>query len=385
MKSWTKSKLFTGFRRSSPSSDGERLLNSPGFSEASWSPSEAYSPRIPRGPTIPARPVHASNYIQLSDRNPDEPSFPPPPIKPLSETRNSVFLNASSTNEQAKPSAISVFLHPASIFIRRHKLILTCCLPLIAALLEIPMLCFFLYSYLRLPLDPDTGLRPRLSPFYSIWPFISCVGSIRLDFYRGVSIINSILVLAASFISLYWGRDVHPGYYLRRFQFCETVVASALLIALVFAADNVSSDVHLVFVALRMTFLYGIKSTTWLTWKMMRNTYPGLVHDYANAASYFWKIGFMSLAFPFAFLANVGVWSCRNPDWIQTKGTTCYKLIAAAAISDWLYAVVNIVFLINLAYDIYHGDHFARAREGEVLAASSLPTGQLHLRHRRVV
>ena len=118
---------------------------------------------------------------------------------------------------------------------------------------------------------------------------------------------------------------------------------------------------------------------------MMRNTYPGLVHDYANAASYYWKIGFISLAFPFAFLANVGVWSCRNPDWIQTKGTTCYKLIAAAAISDWLYAVVNVVFLINLAYDIYHADQFGRAREGEVLAASSLPTGQLHLRHRRIV
>lgn len=117
----------------------------------------------------------------------------------------------------------------------------------------------------------------------------------------------------------------------------------------------------------------------------MRNTYPGLVKDYANAASYFWKIGFMTLGFPFAFLANIGVWTCRNPEWIQTEGTMCYKLIAAAAISDWLYAVVNVVFLVNLAYDIWHADHFGLAREGEVLVASSFKTGQLRLRHRTVV
>lgn len=385
MKRFTKSRLFTAFRRQSQDTDGERLLDSQGFSEASWSPSEVYSnSKSFRTPRVPGKSAHPGTYIQLPDRSPDVPFFPPPPANPAKSGQLSALANVQLQDAQSKPSALSVLLHPVTIFVKRHKLILACSLPLTTVLLEIPMLSFFLYTYLTLPLDPETGLRPRLSPFYSIWPFISCVGSIRLAFYQGVSVIGCILTLTAGSISLYWARDVHPGYYLRRFQFFETVMANAFLIALIFASEHVSSDVHLVFVALRLLSLYGIKSTTWLTWKAMRNTYPGLIHDYANAASYYWKIGFMSLAFPFAFLANIGVWSCRSPDLIQTKGTTCYALIGAAAIGDWLYAVVNVVFLINMAYDLYHADHYGRAREGEILTASSLPTGQLRLRPRHI-
>lgn len=42
---------------------------------------------------------------------------------------------------------------------------------------------------------------------------------------------------------------------------------------------------------------------------------------------------------------------------IQTSGTSCYIIVAIAAIADWVYALVDIAFGLNLAYDICNHDH----------------------------
>ncbi len=51
-----------------------------------------------------------------------------------------------------------------------------------------------------------------------------------------------------------------------------------------------------------------------------------------------------------------------NETDIQTKGTTCYNLVAIAAIADWAYSIINISFVLNIAYDIYHHGHLKAAR-----------------------
>jgi hypothetical protein len=83
----------------------------------------------------------------------------------------------------------------------------------------------------------------------------------------------------------------------------------------------------------------------------MRAAYPLLKEDAVSTRSFKGKMILMPFAFIMALLANVGVFTCQHPAEIQAKGSTCYNynLIAAAAVNDWLYSTVNVVFLMMLA------------------------------------
>lgn len=253
-------------------------------------------------------------------------------------------------------------------FFRRHMLAFACCLPLASALLEIVMLCSFLGTYMSLAPKPKTGLRPRLSPFYSIWPFVSCIGSSELSTFRAFSFSTTCCSVLGSVISLNLNRNVHPGYWLRRLQLLQSLTASGFLIWLSFASENSSNHLHLLLVSIRLILLFGTKTASWLTWRSMRSAYPSLRLDHASTTSFYWKIGLMTLALPTAMLANVGPYSCREPSWIHTTGSTCYNLIAASAISDWIYSLINISFLMNFMYDLYNDEHYGRARKEHALA-----------------
>ena len=249
-------------------------------------------------------------------------------------------------------------------WLSRHKLFLGCLLPLFSVLFEVTMLSLFLYMYLSLPMDPQTGTRRRISPQYSMWPFVSCVGSAKLEVFQGLSFAIVFCSITALFLLFYLNYRVEPGYWLRRLQLLQTLAANGLLIWLVFASEDNATHLHLYVVSLRLLLLFGAKCTSWLTAYAMRMAYPLLKDDRAAITSFRLKMILMPFAFVLAVLANAGVFTCRHVDQIQEKGTTCYALIAAAAISDWLYSTVNVAFLMVMAYDLYYDEHFGMVGKG---------------------
>jgi hypothetical protein len=96
----------------------------------------------------------------------------------------------------------------------------------------------------------------------------------------------------------------------------------------------------------------------------MRAAYPLLKEDAVSTRSFKGKMILMPFAFIMALLANVGVFTWQHPAEIQAKGSTCYNLIAAAAVNDWLYPTVNVVFVMMLAYDVCYDEHYERVRRG---------------------
>jgi len=97
-----------------------------------------------------------------------------------------------------------------------------------------------------------------------------------------------------------------------------------------------------------------------------------LIDDHASCVSHRWKQFVLLCAFPVAVLANIGIYACMDATAIQTPGTACYIIVAIAAVADWTYAVVDVAFVLNLAYDIYHHDHFEAARGVDAKSVSDV-------------
>jgi hypothetical protein len=126
---------------------------------------------------------------------------------------------------------------------RRYQLFAL--IPLLAAMLESSILVYFFVIYISLPSDPITGSLPRISDVYSTWPFISCVGSLRLAVYRAFAFAVASLYESSSLIGLYLDRNNKVGYWFRRIGALAGLTSTVLLIWLVFASENVETHTHL--------------------------------------------------------------------------------------------------------------------------------------------
>ena len=104
----------------------------------------------------------------------------------------------------------------------------------------------------------------------------------------------------------------------------------------------------------------------------MRKHYPALKTDRVASISHHWKQLVLLCAIPVAILANIGIYACMNETEIQTPGTSCYIIVAIAAAADWTYALIDISFVLNLAYDIYHHDHIVAGRGVDATAVGDI-------------
>ena len=197
-----------------------------------------------------------------------------------------------------------------------------------------------------------------------MWPFISCIGSTKLTVFRALSSAIVVCSVTAILLLFYLNYSVEPGYWLRRLQLLITATANGFLIWLVFASEDNATHLHLYIVSIRLLLLFAGKAVSYLVALAMRKAYPLLKNDSASKTSYMCKLILMPLAFIMAVLANAGVFTCKHPADIQEKGSMCYNLIAAAAISDWLYSSVNVVFLMVMAYDLYYDEHYGKVGKG---------------------
>jgi hypothetical protein len=250
---------------------------------------------------------------------------------------------------------------PKQSLLKRHRLAVGTCLPICYAITQLLMLVYFLDLYLTLPRKSSSQL-PRISPQYSIWPYISCIATLNLTAFKIFAFLIAVLFCATFVFQLVIALHTGPGYWLRRLLIVLALVWSALFIWLVFASKDVTSHRHLYIVSVKVITSLAIKTISYFVGRQMRKHYPALRSDRVTTISHRWKQFILVCVFPVAILANIGIYACMNETDIQTPGTSCYIIVAIAAIADWTYALIDISFVLNLAYDIYHHDHLEAAR-----------------------
>jgi hypothetical protein len=223
------------------------------------------------------------------------------------------------------------------------------------------MLVYFLDLYLTLPRNSASHL-PRISPQYSIWPYISCTAALNLTAFKIFAFLIAFFFCATFVLDLVISSNTRPAYWLRRLLILVALLWSALFIWLVFASKDVASHVHLYLVSVKVFASLAIKTMSYFSGRQMRKHYPALKSDRVTSISHRWKQLVLLCAFPVAILANIGIYACMNETETQTPGTSCYIIVAISAVADWMYALIDISFVVNLAYDIYHHDHLEAAR-----------------------
>lgn len=171
-------------------------------------------------------------------------------------------------------------------------------LPITSSFLEISLLLFLFTLYYTLPADPRTGQRPpRIADLYSIFPFISCIGSQRLPVYQGLTMCVVLINLASTSIGFYRGRDDRIGWQSRRTNWLVSVVSGGLAIWAVFAAANPDTHLHLTVTAAKALSVFCIKTSSWITDHLQRRSYPGLWQTGVVRFLVWWKAITLVVAF----------------------------------------------------------------------------------------
>lgn len=89
-------------------------------------------------------------------------------------------------------------------------------------------------------------------PSYSVWPYISCIGAVRLAAFQTFACIIAPLVITAFGLDLWLGRVILPGRWLRVTKFALAVISDGFLIALSFESVNSHSHLHLIFTSIQI-------------------------------------------------------------------------------------------------------------------------------------
>ncbi|KAK5296891.1 hypothetical protein LTR99_008532 [Exophiala xenobiotica] len=229
-------------------------------------------------------------------------------------------------------------------------------LPITASLLEISLLLFLFSLYYTLPADPRTGERPpRIADLYSIFPFISCIGSQRLPVYQGLTMCVVLINFISTSIGFYRGRDDGIGWQSRRTNWLVSVVSGGLAIWVVFAAANPDTHLHLTVTAAKALSVFCIKTSSWITDHLQRRRYPGLWQTGVVKFLVWWKAVTLIVALPTATMMEVAIFGCHSAsvDEIQTPGAKCYRIMAMGAPAEWVYALTTISWSLTIAFDIY--------------------------------
>jgi hypothetical protein len=286
--------------------------------------------------------------------------FTPDPSWGLLESDLSLKQALNSDYTHSSISARSRNRQPHT-HLSKRLLVISSLFPTLAATTQLLLLLYFLDAYVSLPQSPSGG-RPRISPFYSIWPYVACVGSTRLPAYKTFGIILAFLYINTFTLDLYIHHPLAPARYLRWLRLLLATVSGGSLIAVVFASADDTSHLHLYLVSIQAVSFTAVKSLTWAIDHTMRRHYPLLKSDRAAILAKRWRYAVYILAAPVGLLTVIGIYACHNTVELQTKGTACYVLVAISAICDWVYQLISVAFLLSLAYDLYQAGHYAEVR-----------------------
>jgi hypothetical protein len=121
----------------------------------------------------------------------------------------------------------------------------------LAGTLWLTMMVYFLIYYETLPRNSD-GQLPRIGASYSTFPYISCIGAVRLGYFRGFACVVAVFVTLSFFLDFWVGRNVVPGRWFRRLKFFFGTISSIFLVLLSFESVNSANHLHLIFTSVQI-------------------------------------------------------------------------------------------------------------------------------------
>lgn len=134
----------------------------------------------------------------------------------------------------------------------QHRRYLWAAVPLTAAVLWTIMMAYFYVYFITLP--RVNGMWPRIGLSYASFPFISCVGAVRLSYFQGFCIAVSVFNVSAFALNLYLMREIRIGRVWRYLKASSSGIASTFLILLSFFSVESNNRLHLIFTSMQIIF-----------------------------------------------------------------------------------------------------------------------------------
>ena len=204
-------------------------------------------------------------------------------------------------------------------FWRRHRLALAAAVPISYGVAALLMLVYFLDLYLTLP-RTETGELPRISPIYSLWPYMARIGVENFTTFVAFATIVSFFFIGtfAADVALAW--HTQPGYWLRRIRLVFSLAWGSMFIWLAIAGKDMLSHIPLYIISIKSLLSISIKSLTWMMDYLCHRHFPPLRTDPTATTSKRWKDIIMILAFRESFricgnrnMSNSHHYSYRRP------------------------------------------------------------------------
>jgi hypothetical protein len=143
--------------------------------------------------------------------------------------------------------------------------------PILAGTLWFSMMSYFLIYYETLPKDTQ-GRLPRIGSAYSTFPYISCIGAVRLSYFRGFACVVAPLLTLAFLLDFWTGRNVTPGRWFRCAKLFFGTISSVFLVLLSFESVNSGNHLHLIFTSIQIWCMGAAKlSDYFLSYRMRRH------------------------------------------------------------------------------------------------------------------
>jgi hypothetical protein len=143
--------------------------------------------------------------------------------------------------------------------------------PILAGTLWFSMMSYFLIYYETLPKDTQ-GRLPRIGSAYSTFPYISCIGAVRLSYFRGFACVVAPLLTLAFLLDFWTGRNVTSGRWFRCAKLFFGTISSVFLVLLSFESVNSGNHLHLIFTSIQIWCMGAAKlSDYFLSYRMRRH------------------------------------------------------------------------------------------------------------------
>lgn len=177
------------------------------------------------------------------------------PLKSVEELETEYSTEELKTGSRIQVTPID---HTLSRYGRKHRWggflrnrhFLWASLPFTSAMLWTTMMVYFYIYYITLP--RLNGVWPRIGLSYATFPFISCVGAVRLTYFRGFSGAVAVTNILTFALNGYLMRRIEVGRFWRYLKFAAAVNSSVFLVLLSYFSVENNNRLHLIFTSIQI-------------------------------------------------------------------------------------------------------------------------------------
>ena len=252
---------------------------------------------------------------------------------------------------QPPPKKVSL-LQRLPYFVLTHPTTVYAALPLVCAILWVSMLLDFFIWYTVLP--RHRGRLPILSYTYAEWPYISCIGGVRLARFQGFCVAVALTNCISFLLDISLTSTIPTG---RRWRWAKAIaswISSLFLILLSFYSVEKKGNFHLYFTSVHVFGTGLARAFDGVVQKELLRRSPG--NPYITGPNRIKMIA-AAVAAPSSVIALAGFYGCRDPLQLINPRSTCHKVVTAAAPSEWILSIAWAVYMVTIAMDLYYVEH----------------------------